>query len=123
MTKKVAALQDVTTCRLVLMDQRFREIRCSCERTVHVNQTTLRHITVISFVNYNFDTDKMPHRHYSLCGKQILVKDGHLAIRIRIFIEKAVAPQLVKKFRTFYGCQSSLPCSQEPVTGHYSQTD
>jgi len=80
-TKKVAALDDVTACRLVLMDQRFRKTRCStsmavgpCEKPAHVNQTTLCHIIVINFINYTFDEAKKPRRHYILCGKQILVK-------------------------------------------------
>lgn len=69
MTKKIAALEDVTACRLVFMDQWFRETCCSIgmaagsfEKPVHVNQTALRHI-IISFINYTFDEAKMSHRH------------------------------------------------------------
>jgi hypothetical protein len=129
MTKKVAALEEVTSWRLVLIDQRFRETYCSTsmaagssEEPVHADQTARRHI-IISFINYIFDDATMSHGRCSVCGKQILVKNCHLAIRIRIFIEKRLVAQLVKIFRAFYGCQSSLPHSQEPVTGHYSQTD
>lgn len=129
MTKKIAALEDVTACMLVHLDQRFREPCCSTsmavgssEKPVHANQTARLHI-IISFINYISDEATMPSGRYSLCGKQNLVKNCHLAIRIRIFIEKRLVPQLVKIFRAFYGCQSSLPHSQAPVTGHYSQTD
>jgi hypothetical protein len=66
MTKKIAALEDVTVCKLVLMDQRFRETCCSTsmaagssENPIHVKETALRHI-IISFINYTFDEAKMP---------------------------------------------------------------
>jgi len=125
MTKKVAALQDVTACRLVLMDQRFRETRCYCEKPVHVNQNILRHMTIISFVNYAFGAAKMPHRHYSFCGKHVLVHNGHLVVRIRIFIEKpqATSPCAGQDIPCILWMSKFITAFTRTVTGHYSQTD
>jgi hypothetical protein len=38
-------------------------------------------------------------------------------------LENLIVTQLVKKFATFYGTQSSLPCSQEPTTEPYPESN
>jgi hypothetical protein len=46
-----------------------------------------------------------------------------LTLWTRLLIEKPTIAQLVKKFVTFQETESSLPCSQEPVTGCHHETN
>jgi hypothetical protein len=40
---------------------------------------------------------------------------------ITVLLEKLIVCQLAKKFPTFSGTQGSLPCSQAPATGPYTE--
>jgi len=52
-------------------------------------------------------------------GVSVVSQHNKLTSRRRV-LEKLIATQLDKKFLSFYGSRSLLPCSQEPATSPYS---
>jgi len=56
--------------------------------------------------------------------KELSHKHNKLANSWRtVLFAKLIVTHLFKKFRALYGTQSSLPCSQEPATDPYPESD
>jgi hypothetical protein len=84
----------------------------------------MRHFHLLGFCSNDWKHDFLNYELERI-WKDVLGICGGINSWSRVLFEKLIVAHLARKFKTFMESEDSLvlPCSQEPATGPYPQSD